>query len=883
MVTANLAYDGSGATTLTTVAYDHNASGAITIDASGVNAISIGSDTDTGAINIGSGASARTITVGNDASTKVDLNALIIELDSAGSIVTDSVTTTTMTSTGNFNIDASDSASINIGTSSNTSYNNSDINIGTSVSARTIQIGNAASTSLNLDAAALNLTSVNTMKLTDGEAILNFNGSGKTNLTTVDYDHISTGAININATGSVDIISNTSGNGEIKFRTGYSSLELDISGGKNTKFSINSTENNVITFPDITDTLVSKNAVDILTNKTLTSPIINQINDENGKKILILESITSINNAIPVNVLKISNSATTFGPIIEPSGDDDNISLNLKSKGTGKIKFYNNVDLTSGIILKDQQISGNKINGGTISTIEIDNLIVPNFISKLPTLIADNSISGNKIKGGTIDTLNISDLTISYGDTLDIRSGELLLSDKQINGDKINDGTIDSIAITDLVSTNITSTALSISSSGALSIDSTDDSNLTVTGDGKDLDIAVAGGGTQELRLASAGTAATALQISTSAGGMDITVAGADADQDLDITSNTSINITAAEAHADAIVINASNAAGGINVDSGTGGIDVDSTGTVNIASSKDGASALVLTASAGGVDITATGAAADEDINITATGSSINLTSTEADANAIVIDASDTAGGINIDSGTAGIDVDSTGTINIASSKDGASALVLTASAGGVDIIATAAAGEDINITATGSSINLTSTEADANAIVINASDTTGGINIDSGTGGIAIDTTGVLSIDSAGGASNISHTATADGDFNIAMDGAVDASLILSSTGTGADALQVTASAGGMDITSAGVMDITTSANNSNITLTPHGTGLVSVGNTQFANDGYIADANGNEIVLFGTTTSAVNGIIIANSASGNGPSITAQGDDD
>ena len=35
----------------------------------------------------------------------------------------------------------------------------------------------------------------------------------------------------------------------------------------------------------------------------------------------------------------------------------------------------------------------------------------------------------------------------------------------------------------------------------------------------------------------------------------------------------------------------------------------------------------------------------------------------------------------------------------------------------------------------------------------------------------------------------------------------------MILSSTGTGADAVQVTASAGGMDITSAKVMDITTS----------------------------------------------------------------------
>jgi hypothetical protein len=71
---------------------------------------------------------------------------------------------------------------------------------------------------------------------------------------------------------------------------------------------------------------------------------------------------------------------------------------------------------------------------------------------------------------------------------------------------------------------------------------------------------------------------------------------------------------------------------------------------------------------------------------------------------------------------------------------------------------------------------------------------------------GNVTLDTEGTLSVDSAGGASNISHTATADGDFTIAMDAGVDASLILSSAGTAADALQISATAGGIDITVAG-----------------------------------------------------------------------------
>ena len=116
-------------------------------------------------------------------------------------------------------------------------------------------------------------------------------------------------------------------------------------------------------------------------------------------------------------------------------------------------------------------------------------------------------------------------------------------------------------------------------------------------------------------------------------------------------------------------------------------------------------------------------------------------------------------------------------------------------------------------------------------------------GNNIIINTTGIDINATGPLTIDSVGGASNISHTATTNGDFTIAMDAAgVDASLILSSTGTATDALQIRASAGGMDITSSSIMDITsggimniiTSGNNSNITINPHGTGTLALGSS-------------------------------------------------
>ena len=48
------------------------------------------------------------------------------------------------------------------------------------------------------------------------------------------------------------------------------------------------------------------------------------------------------------------------------------------------------------------------------------------------------------------------------------------------------------------------------------------------------------------------------------------------------------------------------------------------------------------------------------------------------------------------------------------------------------------------------------------------------------------------------------------------------------------------------------------------------------------KYADGGYVADANGNENLVWGTTTSAVNEFKMQNAATGNGPTLTSQGDD-
>ena len=95
----------SGALTLTSAAAATWSTAAGALAVTGTGGLTLDS-AGTAAVNLGTAAAAKTITIGNDASTKVDVNALAIELDSAGGIVLNSVTTTTLDATQGISIDA---------------------------------------------------------------------------------------------------------------------------------------------------------------------------------------------------------------------------------------------------------------------------------------------------------------------------------------------------------------------------------------------------------------------------------------------------------------------------------------------------------------------------------------------------------------------------------------------------------------------------------------------------------------------------------------------------------------------------------------------------------------------------------------------------------
>ncbi len=301
-------------------------------------------------------------------------------------------------------------------------------------------------------------------------------------------------------------------------------------------------------------------------------------------------------------------------------------------------------------------------------------------------------------------------------------------------------------------------------------------SSVTLAADGAadDLTVSVTGAQNASLVLSSAGTAVDALQITTTAGGIDILNGGAAAGEDIDVTStNASINLTAGESAADSVVI----------------------------------------TSSIGGIDILAAGAAAGEDIDIVATGSSVNITSTEAAADAVVISASTAVGGIDITSqadiditttGAAGEDItvaNTGGSVIISASEAVADAITISAgtAVGGIDITSnadidittTGAAGEDITLANTGGSVVITATEAVADSFSVQ---TSGGIDVD------AVDDIVVT----------VASTAAGD-DLSLVQTGAVNSSILLTAAGTGADAIGLTASAGGVTVTSAAAITLT------------------------------------------------------------------------
>lgn len=113
-----------------------------------------------------------------------------------------------------------------------------------------------------------------------------------------------------------------------------SQLHLLI-GGFKAIFTHAFTADRTVTLPGDADvTLVGVATAQTLTNKTLTSPKVNEILDSNGN-----EQIKFTTTASAVNESTFTNAATGTNPKIEATGGDTNIGLDILTKGTGVLNL----------------------------------------------------------------------------------------------------------------------------------------------------------------------------------------------------------------------------------------------------------------------------------------------------------------------------------------------------------------------------------------------------------------------------------------------------------------------------------------------------------------------------------------------------------------
>jgi hypothetical protein len=204
----------------------------------------------------------------------------------------------------------------------------------------------------------------------------------------------------------------------------------------------------------IDGTVTTLTGTQTLTNKTITSPVINEVLDSNGNEILGFTPIASATDYIT-----IKNGIGVGVPVhISATGSSANTGLHIEPKGTGLVQISDGTDTTKGIRFRS---SGSATSAVTL----IDAVSSAGHVITLPnattTLIGTNTtdtLTNKSISGATNTLSNIGNASLTNS-AITINGTSTSL------GGSINVGTVTSVAAltlgtsgTDLTSTVATGT-----------------------------------------------------------------------------------------------------------------------------------------------------------------------------------------------------------------------------------------------------------------------------------------------------------------------------------------------------------------------------------------------------------------------------------------
>ncbi|MBF0449989.1 MAG: 6-bladed beta-propeller [Candidatus Magnetomorum sp.] len=216
-----------------------------------------------------------------------------------------------------------------------------------------------------------------------------------------------------------------------------------------------------------TGDIVGTTDTQTLSNKTLTSPIINNFTVK-GEAPLVFEGETDNDYELTINVVDPTDDHTITFP--DKSGtvfvtDNGQISSDLIANNAITSEKIVTGSITASHIA-NETITGNQLSSGSVTSVQIsDSAITENKIgtgSVTETKIADNAISNNKIKDNAITETKIADNTISHNKIKDNTITETKIIDGAVTSGKIADNAITTTKINNsaIISEKIASDAI---------------------------------------------------------------------------------------------------------------------------------------------------------------------------------------------------------------------------------------------------------------------------------------------------------------------------------------------------------------------------------------------------------------------------------------